>query len=87
MDRRAAWVEFAELLRDPDFLATSRRMARRGLAEDPILTLLSPTSPGPSLSTPARQSGLAWIPFPPRRLPWSGSASTEPWVGATCGRQ
>ena len=27
-DQVAAWVELAELLRDPDFIATSRRMAR-----------------------------------------------------------
>jgi len=31
----AAWVEVAELLRDPDFIATSRRMAERALAEGP----------------------------------------------------
>ncbi|MEX5634044.1 MerR family transcriptional regulator [Parafrankia sp. FMc2] len=31
----AAWVEIAELLRDPDFVATSRRMAERARAEGP----------------------------------------------------
>ncbi|MCK9875521.1 MerR family transcriptional regulator [Frankia sp. Ag45/Mut15] len=31
----AAWVEVAELLRDPDFIATSRRMAQRARAEGP----------------------------------------------------
>lgn len=31
----AAWVEIAELLRDPDFIATSRRMAQRAIAEGP----------------------------------------------------
>lgn len=31
----AAWVEVAELLRDPDFIATSRAMAQRSLAEGP----------------------------------------------------
>jgi hypothetical protein len=31
----AAWVELAGLLRDPDFVATSRRMAQRALAEGP----------------------------------------------------
>lgn len=31
----AAWVEVAELLRDPDFVASSRRMAQRALAEAP----------------------------------------------------
>ncbi|CAO5227433.1 MerR family transcriptional regulator [Frankia sp. AgKG'84/4] len=31
----AAWVEIAELLRDPDFIATSRRMAERARAEGP----------------------------------------------------
>lgn len=31
----AAWVELAGLLRDPDFVATSRRMAERALAEGP----------------------------------------------------
>ncbi|MCM3883495.1 MerR family transcriptional regulator [Frankia sp. R82] len=31
----AAWVEIAELLRDPDFIATSRRMAQRARAEGP----------------------------------------------------
>ncbi|MEX5710481.1 MerR family transcriptional regulator [Parafrankia sp. FMc6] len=31
----AAWVEVAELLRDPDFIATSRRMAERARAEGP----------------------------------------------------
>jgi DNA-binding transcriptional MerR regulator len=31
----AAWVEVAGLLRDPDFVATSRRMAERALAEGP----------------------------------------------------
>ncbi|CUU59043.1 DNA-binding transcriptional regulator, MerR family [Parafrankia irregularis] len=30
-----AWVEIAELLRDPDFIATSRRMAQRARAEGP----------------------------------------------------
>ncbi len=30
-----AWVEIAELLRDPDFIATSRRMAERARAEGP----------------------------------------------------
>lgn len=31
----AAWVELAGLLRDPDFIATSRRMAEHALAEEP----------------------------------------------------
>ncbi|MCK9922690.1 MerR family transcriptional regulator [Frankia sp. AgPm24] len=31
----AAWVEVAELLRDPDFIASSRRMAQRARAEGP----------------------------------------------------
>jgi DNA-binding transcriptional MerR regulator len=31
----AAWVELASLLRDPDFVASSRRMAQRALAEGP----------------------------------------------------
>lgn len=31
----AAWVEIAELLRDPDFIATSRQMAQRAQAEGP----------------------------------------------------
>ena len=31
----AAWVELARLLRDPEFIATSRRMARRAAAEGP----------------------------------------------------
>ena len=31
----AAWVELARLLRDPDFIASSRRMARRAAAEGP----------------------------------------------------
>ena len=34
-DQVAAWVEIAELLRDPDFVAVSRRMARRARAEGP----------------------------------------------------
>lgn len=34
-DQLAAWVELAELLRDPDYIATSRRMAQRALAEVP----------------------------------------------------
>ncbi len=34
-DQVAAWVELAELLRDPDYVATSRRMAERALAEAP----------------------------------------------------
>ncbi len=34
-DQVAAWVEVAELLRDPDYIATSRRMAERALAEAP----------------------------------------------------
>lgn len=34
-DQVAAWVELAELLRDPDYIATSRRMAQRALAEGP----------------------------------------------------
>ncbi|MCK9895959.1 MerR family transcriptional regulator [Frankia sp. AgB32] len=31
----AAWVEIVELLRDPDFIATSRRMAERARTEGP----------------------------------------------------
>jgi DNA-binding transcriptional MerR regulator len=31
----AAWVELAGLLRDPDYIASSRRMAQRALAEGP----------------------------------------------------
>jgi DNA-binding transcriptional MerR regulator len=34
-DQIAAWVELAGLLRDPDFIATSRRMAERARAEGP----------------------------------------------------
>jgi DNA-binding transcriptional MerR regulator len=34
-DQVAAWVELAELLRDPDYIASSRRMAERALAEGP----------------------------------------------------
>lgn len=34
-DQVAAWVEVAELLRDPDFIASSRRMAQRALADGP----------------------------------------------------
>jgi DNA-binding transcriptional MerR regulator len=34
-DQVAAWVELAELLRDPDYVATSRRMAERARAEGP----------------------------------------------------
>jgi len=34
-DQVAAWVELAELLRDPDYIAASRRMAERALAEGP----------------------------------------------------
>lgn len=34
-DQVAAWVELAELLRDPDFVASSRRMAERALADGP----------------------------------------------------
>jgi DNA-binding transcriptional MerR regulator len=34
-EQLAAWVEVAELLRDPDFIATSRRMAQRARAEGP----------------------------------------------------
>ena len=34
-DQVAAWVELAGLLRDPDFIATSRRMAERARAEGP----------------------------------------------------
>ena len=34
-DQVAAWVEIAELMRDPDFVASSRAMARRALAEGP----------------------------------------------------
>jgi DNA-binding transcriptional MerR regulator len=36
VDQVAAWVEIAELLRDPDFIARSRRMAERARAEDPM---------------------------------------------------
>jgi DNA-binding transcriptional MerR regulator len=32
-DQVAAWVELAELLRDPDYIAASRRMAERALAD------------------------------------------------------
>jgi len=35
-DQVAAWVELAELLRDPDFIASSRRMAERALAEGAV---------------------------------------------------
>ncbi|MGH9046543.1 MAG: MerR family transcriptional regulator [Acidimicrobiales bacterium] len=34
-EQLAAWVELAELLQDPDFIATSLRMAQRALAEGP----------------------------------------------------
>ena len=34
-DQVAAWVEIAQLLRDPDFIASSRAMAQRALAEGP----------------------------------------------------
>jgi DNA-binding transcriptional MerR regulator len=34
-DQVAAWVEVVELLRDPDFIASSRRMAQRALADGP----------------------------------------------------
>ena len=34
-DQVAAWVELAELLRDPDYIASSRRMAERARAEGP----------------------------------------------------
>ena len=34
-DQMAAWVELAQLLRDPDFVEASRRMAKRALAEGP----------------------------------------------------
>ncbi len=34
-DQVAAWVELAELLRDPDYVASSRRMAERALADGP----------------------------------------------------
>jgi DNA-binding transcriptional MerR regulator len=34
-DQVAAWIELVELLRDPDYIATSRRMAERALAEGP----------------------------------------------------
>ena len=34
-DQVAAWVELAELLRDPSYVAASRRMAERALAEGP----------------------------------------------------
>ena len=34
-DQVAAWVELAELLRDPDYVAASRRMAERARAEGP----------------------------------------------------
>jgi DNA-binding transcriptional MerR regulator len=34
-DQVAAWVELAELLRDPDYIAVSRRMAERARAEGP----------------------------------------------------
>jgi DNA-binding transcriptional MerR regulator len=35
-DQVAAWVEIAELMRDPDFVASSRAMAQRALAEGPV---------------------------------------------------
>jgi DNA-binding transcriptional MerR regulator len=34
-DQVAAWVELVELLRDPDYIASSRRMAERALTEGP----------------------------------------------------
>ncbi len=34
-DQVAAWVELVELLRDPDYVAASRRMAERALADGP----------------------------------------------------
>jgi DNA-binding transcriptional MerR regulator len=34
-DQVAAWVELVELLRDPDYIASSRRMAERAMAEGP----------------------------------------------------
>ncbi|MGI8414401.1 MAG: MerR family transcriptional regulator [Solirubrobacteraceae bacterium] len=35
VDQVAAWVELVELLRDPDYIASSRRMAERARAEGP----------------------------------------------------
>jgi hypothetical protein len=34
-DQVAAWTELVELLRDPDYIASSRRMAQRAVAEGP----------------------------------------------------
>lgn len=34
-DQVAAWIELAELLRDPDYIASSRRMALRARAQEP----------------------------------------------------
>lgn len=36
-DQVAAWVELVELLRDPDFIASTRRMVQRARLESPVL--------------------------------------------------
>ena len=55
-DQVAAWVELVELLRDPDYIAASRRMAERARAQGPSPTSRSSKSARRSASTPARPS-------------------------------
>jgi DNA-binding transcriptional MerR regulator len=56
----AAWVEVAQLLRDPDFIDSSRRMAQRALAEgpEPDPAQLEVAKAVGALAGPARRAGV-----------------------------
>ena len=57
-DQVAAWVEIAALLRDPDFIAASRRMAQRAREEGPELAQFEVGKAVGELAGPAARSGL-----------------------------
>jgi len=59
-DQVAAWVEIVGLLRDPDFIATSRRMAERARAEgpEPDPTQFEVSKAVGALAGPAARAGI-----------------------------
>ena len=79
-DQIAAWVEFVGLLRDPEFVAVSSRMAPRARAESPQPDVAQLRIGRPSASTRGRRRGTGST--RPRRGPgrWS-SGSKESAAG------
>ena len=59
-DQVAAWVEIAEMMRDPDFVASCRAMAQRALAEgpEPDVAQLEVGKAVDGLAGPAARAGV-----------------------------